>query len=137
MSDIKSYLLDHVANSSVVNVQVWVQESEATGAVSYEVDFKFKPLEFLAKSENEKEFSESFGPLGHSSAFIDRDTELRNKCKGTEEVADRGLVLSFTLQVYGYAGVRHGAISGNYYLAGCISFWYDTSFKWADGGKIT
>ena len=54
MSDIKSYLLDHVANSSVVNVQVWVQESEATGAVSYEVDFKFKPLEFLAKSEHKK-----------------------------------------------------------------------------------
>ena len=64
MSYVKTYLLDHVANGSVIDVQVWVQESEATGAVSYEVDFKFKPLEFLAKSENEKEFSESFGPPG-------------------------------------------------------------------------
>ena len=76
MCDIKSYLLDHVANSSIVNVQVRVQESKATGAVSNEIDFKFEPLEFLAKSENEKELSESFGPLGHSSAFIDRDAEL-------------------------------------------------------------
>ena len=66
LSDIKSYLLDHVANSSVVNVQVRVQESKATGAVSYEVDFKFKPLEFFAKSEHKKQFSESLCPLGHS-----------------------------------------------------------------------
>ena len=76
MSHIKSYLLHHVADGSIINIQVRVQKSKATGAVSYEIDFKFEPLEFLAKSEHKKELCESFGPLGHSSAFIDRDAEL-------------------------------------------------------------
>ena len=76
MSYVKTYLLDHVANGSVIDVQVWVQESEATGAVSNEVDFKLKPLEFFAESEHKKQFSESLSSLGHSSAFIDRNAEL-------------------------------------------------------------